>query len=102
MKMTLNEAKEIIAAVDARNAAEAAREDCDSEFKELWACLCTYDDAVEPAAEGEATHLYIACESWRIGKDAQSIIREFVGHVDSLAFSDGGRDDQSLLIELSR
>lgn len=102
MKMTLEQAKEIIAAVNARNAAEAAREDCDSDYKELYAYLCTYDDSVEDASEKEATHLYIACDSWRRGKDAQSIICEFVGDVDALEFGDGGRDHQSLLIDLTR
>lgn len=103
MKMTLNEAKEIIAAVNARNAAEAAREDCGRDYRSLHACLCTYDEwGVEDACEDEATHLYIACESWSDGEDAESIICEFVGHVDSLEFGDGGRDDKSLLIELRR
>lgn len=103
MKMTLNEAKEIIAAVAARNAAEVAREDCDSDYKSLHACLCTYDEwGVEPADEAEATHLYMACESWRSGQGAQEILCEFVGGVDPLEFGDGGRDDQSLVIELAR
>lgn len=100
--ITLDEAKEIIAAVNARNAAEAEREDCGRDYRSLYACLCTYDDAVEDADEEEATHLYIACESWRDGEDAESIICDFVGLVDSLEFGDGGRDDKSLLIEIAR
>lgn len=103
MKMTIEQAKGIIAAVNARNAAEAAREDCGSNYKSLHACLCTCDEwGVEPADEAEATHLYVACESWRRGQDARGILCEFVGGVDSLEFIDGGRDDKSLLIAIVR
>ena len=103
MKITLDQAKRIIASVNALNASEAAREDCGSEYKELYAGLCTYDEAVEDADEEDATHLYIACESWSSGKDAQSIICGVLGrNVPSIEFGDGGRDDKSLMIELIR
>lgn len=104
-KVTLEEAKEIIEEVNRLNAAQEARKytDCDSDYKELYATLCTYDDCVENADEEDATHIYIACTSWPSGEDAESIIDGLIPFcVQSIEYGDGGRDDKSLMIEIEK